>query len=230
MGGETLLEITTRPAVAGLSPRGRGNHAGPHRPSAGLGSIPAWAGKPRRRRGAGHDTKVYPRVGGETGSDLSYARIQEGLSPRGRGNRDQHAGGADRAGSIPAWAGKPATLAVEVTLLAVYPRVGGETVTSTPAVQIGLGLSPRGRGNPSRGQDGRIDPGSIPAWAGKPCRSPSRTPRAWVYPRVGGETAAAGALGAPPSGLSPRGRGNRTTPARDLPGLRSIPAWAGKPI
>ena len=46
VGGETCGRLQQGRVDHGLSPRGRGNHAGPHRPSAGLGSIPAWAGKP----------------------------------------------------------------------------------------------------------------------------------------------------------------------------------------
>ena len=90
--------------------------------------------------------------------------------------------------------------------------------------------------------------GSIPAWAGEPpsTRSPDRA--VWVYPRVGGGTP--GRIGTEQvsgvyprvgggtwetlrdffkgSGLSPRGRGNRTVHLLSA-GCRSIPAWAGEP-
>ena len=71
------------------------------------------------------------------------------------------------------------------------------------------GLSPRGRGNPL---------------------APFSGTRAFaVYPRVGGETPALKIYPTAVGGLSPRGRGNRTQCLRRRTGLRSIPAWAGKP-
>ena len=50
-----------------------------------------------------------------------------------------------------------------------------------------------------------------------------------VYPRVGGGTAAAGSIANIGNGLSPRGRGNRRSPARFGSRSGSIPAWAGEP-
>ena len=93
--------------LLGLSPRGRGNPdwqeecADPER------SIPAWAGEPISLPRTDRQPGVYPRVGGGTRLRRLQARLEAGLSPRGRGNR---AGGWPRAqaeGSIPAWAGEP---------------------------------------------------------------------------------------------------------------------------
>ena len=53
--------------------------------------------------------------------------------------------------------------------------------------------------------------------------------RVWVYPRVCGGTADAMSSALPPSGLSPRVRGNRTTPYCATRSDRSIPACAGEP-
>ena len=51
-----------------------------------------------------------------------------------------------------------------------------------------------------------------------------------VYPRVGGETEHEAAWAWRSLGLSPRGRGNHRLHRADRPRLRSIPAWAGKPV
>ena len=92
------------------------------------------------------------------------------------------------------------------------------------------GLSPRGRGNPCPRPPHTGHHRSIPAWAGEPLDQTSLTQTWTVYPRVGGGTARPDQPHANLDGLSPRGRGNRSTrPASRKPG-RSIPAWAGEPI
>ena len=107
--------------------------------------------------------------------------------------------------------------------------MGGETADNIELIAMALGLSPRGRGNRrQRHQDGDHER-SIPAWAGKPYveSTSSRTHR--VYPRVGGETIPLPKPISSARGLSPRGRGNLVELGLCLIGLRSIPAWAGKP-
>ena len=52
-----------------------------------------------------------------------------GLSPRGRGNLQVWDAKSPDAGSIPAWAGQPDAGGRVKAELAVYPRVGGATVT-----------------------------------------------------------------------------------------------------
>ena len=114
-------------------------------------------------------------------------------------------------GSIPAWAGKPAS-----------KRLGSTRRSGT----CSSGLSPRGRGNraryaatlspPGKPRSGPADlrgRGLSPRGRGNPRADPIRSRQAQAH-----------------SGLSPRGRGNRPWVARDeaLP-TRSIPAWAGKP-
>ena len=107
--------------------------------------------------------------------------------------------------------------------------MGGGTVWVKVTVYIPVGLSPRGRGNllPPRMRD--IHVGSIPAWAGEPLRLSWCSPRASVYPRVGGGTGVAVSLADCAPGLSPRGRGNRGCWDDDCYCCGSIPAWAGEP-
>ena len=229
VGGETTYHSVCAVTAGGLSPRGRGNPVRPQDVVAHLGSIPAWAGKPRCRRRFHRQREVYPRVGGETYDPGEWQPPVAGLSPRGRGNRRAWPRNRTEFGSIPAWAGKPVGRDGPAAFTEVYPRVGGETRWRRSSAVIGLGLSPRGRGNrPDELRELPAD-GSIPAWAGKPQSTATPLGIAKVYPRVGGETAAAMAHIDEGVGLSPRGRGN---PRRRLPSAavpRSIPAWAGKP-
>ena len=97
------------------------------------------------------------------------------------------------------------------------------------AKYLGIGLSPRGRGNPIANIGNFFTLRSIPAWAGEPPTTAlPRSPWA-VYPRVGGGTHASAGAARRRRGLSPRGRGNRAeSPDLDYES-GSIPAWAGEP-
>ena len=90
-------------------------------------SIPAWAGKPPYVWDPGDNIMVHPRVGGETGGVRTRYLIDEGPSPRGRGNLAPTAPDMPQLGSIPAWAGKPAAPSTTLQRHTVHPRVGGET-------------------------------------------------------------------------------------------------------
>ena len=86
--------------------------------------------------------------------------------------------------------------------------MGGETALLCYDQEANQGLSPRGRGNPSRKML-QPNPGrSIPAWAGKPSGLLPLLIGDTVYPRVGGETTSGPLDSTSPTGLSPRGRGN----------------------
>ena len=137
--------------------------------------------------------KVYPRVGGGTDDIIAAYAVDEGLSPRGRGNLLPLSLPVPLTRrSIPAWAGEPGMAGQHHRLTAeVYPRVGGGTRLYLPPVG--------GTGNH----------GSIPAWAGEPGIAVIGPVR--VYPRVGGGTFARHhtVRRVDTAGLSPRGRGNR---------------------
>ena len=146
VGGETKTTSADSAETSGPSPRGRGNqeNSGKHAPA--LGSIPAWAGKPRW---------------------ACISRCQ-GPSPRGRGNHLSDVVTSVVEGSIPAWAGKPWSEYGSACPSEVHPRVGGETASSTSMSRRSLGPSPRGRGNLVIGGNLTLSQRSIPAWAGKP--------------------------------------------------------------
>ena len=168
VGGETQRLHAGRLLSEGLSPRGRGNHRQVGDIHACPGSIPAWAGKPSLSSRSVTDSKVYPRVGGETFLADEQQFGTEGLSPRGRGNRRVTSYLTVAEWSIPAWAGKPLSHAVTTVITRVYPRVGGETYNRALSEGEIKGLSPRGRGNLGDLVLGSLRSGSIPAWAGKP--------------------------------------------------------------
>ena len=229
VGGGTPSLWRVVPLHPGLSPRGRGNRYAHARAYRRLRSIPAWAGEPlstgRRRRAS----TVYPRVGGGTLAVLADSNTAEGLSPRGRGNHGAALRSGNRQRSIPAWAGEPQGYAARPRTYPVYPRVGGGTALLDLGVRTGGGLSPRGRGNPTRQLYSLAKNRSIPAWAGEPAISPQSTSTARVYPRVGGGTVSVYAYPSGDEGLSPRGRGNHGNYVVPTLVERSIPAWAGEP-
>ena len=189
MGGETHGRELCSHRSPGPSPRGRGNLHARGDQECGVGSIPAWAGKPGPTARALAGTRVHPRVGGETFTPEAIKNAESGPSPRGRGNLDRRQGPSLVRGSIPAWAGKPIFARCLGARTAVHPRVGGETILGVRQNRLAAGPSPRGRGNRVGIMCALPRLGSIPAWAGKPTTGP-KTPRSGrVHPRVGGETA-----------------------------------------
>ena len=107
-------------------------------------------------------------MGGGTPSPSSERPSTSGLSPRGRGNPCDGDEPGVHSGSIPAWAGEPASIIWTGDDGTVYPRVGGGTFFRGIGSHATQGLSPRGRGNPILNLVLMFVPGSIPAWAGEP--------------------------------------------------------------
>ncbi len=136
-----------------------------------------------------------------------------GLSPRLRGNLATLVDRTSMMGSIPAPAGEPPRAPCPVLQGAVYPRACGGTMTALGPSLSGTGLSPRLRGNPI-GRHHIIDLfRSIPAPAGEPPRSRPEVCQSTVYPRACGGTDLHCPRCVADSGLSPRLRGNHTSPS-----------------
>ena len=247
--GGTAVSLSMCEAFTGLSPRVRGNLLVGLDPRQRLGSIPACAGEPPRAGRRAEPAAVYPRVCGGTWGAQYCMTASYGLSPRVRGNHCRHPVHAGGGGSIPACAGEPDRRRHDYGHPAVYPRVCGGT-RSPPArlrPPSGLsprvrgtsinasvsdqspGLSPRVRGNLDVDSHGAQARGSIPACAGEPLMAAVNIESREVYPRVCGGTPYGRAKAGPPSGLSPRVRGNLPTAKPHGSCTRSIPACAGEP-
>ena len=155
--------------------------------------------------------------------------LDDGLSPRVRGNPAYENNNRRLNRSIPACAGEPHADALIDTPCKVYPRVCGGTQSSHATGVAAAGLSPRVRGNRLSAGAARRPPGSIPACAGEP-----QVDKYWrfqmsVYPRVCGGTNVSCQVAPSRSGLSPRVRGNLYLSLRKHGYKRSIPACAGEP-
>ena len=146
-GGGTAVNRCRAIHSRGLSPRGRGNRK-PRDVRGGVGGpIPARAGEPLTRSIGRWVTRAYPRAGGGTIGRMGLPVEITGLSPRGRGNRGDTAGGVGPAGPIPARAGEPGCRSGRCALAGAYPRAGGGTSSTSSAPRQYMGLSPRRRGN-----------------------------------------------------------------------------------
>ena len=152
----------------GLSPRTRGNHTNPSLLTIGSGPIPANAGEPSLLLCAWLPLRAYPRERGGTVLQRPFKTVNQGLSPRTRGNRQQGQQGESDLWPIPANAGEPSSRDCSASIDRAYPRERGGTRGNHDDPKGCKGLSPRTRGNPSARfpADGR--PGPIPANAGEP--------------------------------------------------------------
>ena len=229
VGGGAYFRCRRRRRCMGPSPRGRGSRRCHGSGARTDGSIPAWAGEPRHRRGIGRTPRVHPRVGGGACPSCPKSRIWNGPSPRGRGSLHQRAGGGELLGSIPAWAGEPTASPTCSPRRRVHPRVGGGAQARARGGGAPAGPSPRGRGSrsPDRAPCGTC--GSIPAWAGEPCLLSHAGSSCRVHPRVGGGAAFWTGERGLSRGPSPRGRGSHGDVAGVSRETGSIPAWAGEP-
>ena len=166
--GETMGGVPRRLVEGGQSPRVRGNLVQSGFRDVDVGSIPAGAGKPVRRRRRSAHSRVNPRGCGETIAHSTTSNSCPGQSPRVRGNLDRCVDVRHAARSIPAGAGKPPWPSRPGVRCRVNPRGCGETDAWLASVSALMGQSPRVRGNPWRSGADRSGGGSIPAGAGKP--------------------------------------------------------------
>ena len=92
MCGGTATATFLHYLAEGLSPRVRGNHGQQPILERRPRSIPACAGEPLPVVDGRAVAEVYPRVCGGTVADVLTGEVEEGLSPRVRGNLRRGAG------------------------------------------------------------------------------------------------------------------------------------------
>ena len=131
----------------GLSPRMRGNPPKGRIPADARRSIPAYAGEPGVRFRPNRALRVYPRVCGGTCPPRNVCGLDDGLSPRMRGNPRAILARRGWRRSIPAYAGEPDMACLARRRSRVYPRVCGGTWQTEFVESRPEGLSPRMRGN-----------------------------------------------------------------------------------
>ncbi len=227
--GGTRMVDSVQDKDRGLSPRVRGNPTPANSTAKDNRSIPAGAGEPAFHHLIMGLIVVYPRGCGGTTLMNAGSDLQQGLSPRVRGNRLVVRFPCREHRSIPAGAGEPFVMVVIFSPFKVYPRGCGGTFSRSIFAFSAAGLSPRVRGNHKL--PGTIDTsqGSIPAGAGEPFHLGGRMSKSEVYPRGCGGTPRMAQNSTSTKGLSPRVRGNQRLCPFLRKHLRSIPAGAGEP-
>ena len=190
--------------------------------------IPAHAGKTRAPIPIDSRSAAHPRACGENLDLPLSVNLDPGSSPRMRG---KPAGMPKRQGArrlIPAHAGKTGGGVGGGVLGAAHPRACGENKTSSFAVGISSGSSPRMRGKrPGRYHD-LIDRRLIPAHAGKTFRRWETKATGGAHPRACGENPVRLCRGWACLGSSPRMRGKRSVRIASSKRAGLIPAHAGK--
>ncbi len=202
--------------LGGRSPRVRGSRRRQLRDAAGPGSIPAGAGEPARRTGAGTGCRVDPRgCGGADNTGAGMTR-DEGRSPRVRGSLARLAQIRTVKGSIPAGAGEPDHRSRPGDRAKVDRRGCGGASADDVTAFIRAGRSPRVRGEPRVISysllDYRVDPrgcGGAVLSIGLAPVAAGRSPRVRGSP--GGSVAWIGLAGSIPAGAGEPSSYSRTT-------------------
>src|SRR5207249_2938672 len=110
----------------GPSPRTRGAGSPPRRPSASVGTIPAYAGSSRRCPADAGEATDHPRVRGEQSGTVHLRLSEQGPSPRTRGAGEETRRPAHRRRTIPAYAGSRFRILRSHWPGPNHPRVRGE--------------------------------------------------------------------------------------------------------
>ena len=226
--GENAYKAYNLARRRGSSPLTRGKRE--HGPAwvAGVGLIPAHAGKTRVTMSGSSLRGAHPRSRGENSKSLwSMLRIH-GSSPLTRGKSRGAGLGYTGPGLIPAHAGKIRTRRGSRLRSEAHPRSRGENRAEIAAIQTRAGSSPLTRGKCEGGRGLGDGERLIPAHAGK-IRTAIRSRRSIpAHPRSRGENAWSAHSFRNVSGSSPLTRGKSITGGwcNDAAGL--IPAHAGK--
>ena len=205
--GENGHRWTARSRRRGSSPRVRGKHRATFEALAGMGLIPACAGKTLRLFFWSAGGRAHPRVCGENARYSFCAVPRRGSSPRVRGKRRPLGQHRAARGLIPARAGKTVGVGPLRPHSVAHPRACGENSARREPSSRSTGSSPRVRGKRHL-QRARLDNhGLIPARAGKTSKPSATSRHYWAHPRACGENGRPTALQLLTPGSSPRVRG-----------------------
>ena len=215
--GENHLLLLLLLLRFGSSPLTRGKRREDRFSCAGLGLIPAHAGKTAGILSSIFFTTAHPRSRGENVSDVNVCAVSAGSSPLTRGKRVAVAVAAEAPGLIPAHAGKTSAFDAVRSARAAHPRSRGENQLSDGERLGGHGSSPLTRGKPSRPRPRLRGRRLIPAHAGK-----TRSIRCMAFcgpahPRSRGENIIMTKIKRLVSGSSPLTRGKRLRGCRSFP-------------
>ena len=173
--GENSCIVVIFVRRVGSSPltRGKQLERGPN--VAGLGLIPAHAGKTGHLSLSVESAWAHPRSRGENATRLVWPVPEGGSSPLTRGKHESlvHVSGDLRL--IPAHAGKTSWSWSVVIMIVAHPRSRGENSPPSRPASASPGSSPLTRGKPRIGPVCRNNAGLIPAHAGKTYAGPGRS-------------------------------------------------------
>ncbi len=214
--------------TSGSSPLTRGKLVAVDGDVAGVGLIPAHAGKTELADMYYSGQPAHPRSRGENWTTVMFAQAMSGSSPLTRGKRRLIRTGIRQRRLIPAHAGKTMRRCVACVEYQAHPRSRGENAHRSPPLPESSGSSPLTRGKrwarTCQGNERRL----IPAHAGKT--------RGWIvrgcppgaHPRSRGENTRSRAPASRWAGSSPLTRGKLYEQHATGVRRRLIPAHAGK--
>ena len=207
MRGENPANLGVQTFHLGTSPRARGKRSLENLSLSILWNIPACAGKTLLHLVGTAKSQEHPRVRGENNDFASARKTGPGTSPRARGKHCQGWSEDERAGNIPACAGKTLSPLSFSCLIWEHPRVRGENRRLSRRPRQQSGTSPRARGKLRRGDQRLVGHRNIPACAGKTQEDYSCYVLRQEHPRVRGENVPLLFLVYMGGGTSPRARG-----------------------
>ena len=178
---------------------------------AGIGGlIPAHAGKTLGLTVDHVIPRAHPRSRGENRRPLVRPERRMGSSPLTRGKLNEEAEAFQKAGLIPAHAGKTSRSPCARTSPTAHPRSRGENCEYWPMMFTYQGSSPLTRGKRVGRSPENHARRLIPAHAGKTRRLRPRRRGARAHPRSRGENLRAISSNLSGSGSSPLTRGKRS--------------------
>ena len=191
------------------------------------GIIPAYAGSTPPWRRSVSSRADHPRVRGEHSSDRPDEPAPRGSSPRTWGAPIGFPHGRADHRIIPAYAGSMPALSPAIPSSTDHPRVRGEHRMNTIEKTGIEGSSPHTRGARMLDQDGHLEVGIIPAYAGSTSWLSWRSVQPRDHPRIRGEHPGLTEKTRYSYGSSPHTRGTRNRRSALQRAVGIIPAYAG---